>query len=124
MTTRPALAYVTVSSTNAARLVRFYRELTGDATTFEAGAYTVIGPGPRPAALAFQQVAAHGESVPVHIDLHVDDIEVAGREVERLGGRLGDKHAEVGSHWQQAFDPDGNVFCLMGPPPAGAAAPA
>lgn len=117
MTARPALAYVTISSNDAARLARFYRELTGDATTFEAGAYTVIGPGSTRAALAFQQVAS-GEIVPVHIDLHVDDIEAAGREVERLGGRLGDKHAEVGSHWQQAFDPDGNVFCLMGRPAA------
>jgi hypothetical protein len=38
--------------------------------------------------------------------------------VVRLGGRLGDKHAEVGSVWQQAFDPDGNVFCLMARAPA------
>jgi predicted enzyme related to lactoylglutathione lyase len=110
---------VTLSTTDAARLVAFYRGVTGDGVTFQAGVYTVIGHGEghAGAALAFQEVAAGADVVPVHIDLGVDDIDAGGREVERLGGRLGAKHEEVGSVWQQAFDPDGNVFCLMARPP-------
>jgi predicted enzyme related to lactoylglutathione lyase len=110
----PRLAYVTVSSTDAARLTEFYRELTSTEVTFAAGAYTVIGDGGEVPALAFQAVAADQPVGPPHVDFHVDDLEAAEQHVLALGGRLGETFDEVGSVWRQAFDPDGNVFCLMG----------
>jgi predicted enzyme related to lactoylglutathione lyase len=55
----------------------------------------------------------------VHVDFHVADLDAACARVEELGGRLGDRHLEVGSLWRQAFDPDGNVFCLLSRPPDG-----
>jgi predicted enzyme related to lactoylglutathione lyase len=47
------------------------------------------------------------------MDFRVADLEAACARVERLGGRLGERHEENGSTWRQAFDPDGNVFCLL-----------
>ena len=112
--TAPALAYVTLSSPQADRLREFYAQLTALAVSFEAGAYTVIGEGPAPPVrLAFQQVSG-APAAAVHIDLHVKDLDAAAARVVELGGTLGESYEEVGSVWRQAFDPDGNVFCLMG----------
>lgn len=53
----------------------------------------------------------------LHLDLWVDDVEAAVARVEALGGRRGD-HAETLARGriQTAHDPEGNVFCLLGPP--------
>ena len=112
MSQHPSFAYVTISSRQADRLVQFYGELTGQPVTFEAAPYTVLGEGPG-ARLAFQQVASGQPHVPAHVDLHVGDLANAAERVTRLGGRVGREFAEVGSVWRHAFDPDGNVFCLM-----------
>jgi predicted enzyme related to lactoylglutathione lyase len=116
MTEQPTFSYVTLSSHRAEELVRFYRGLTGSPVAFAAGAYTVIGPDDpgRGARLAFQQIAAGSPVVPAHVDLNVTDLDAAAARVTELGGRVGDRFEEVGSVWRQAFDPDGNVFCLMG----------
>jgi predicted enzyme related to lactoylglutathione lyase len=112
-TTVPVLAYATISSQQPDRLRQFYSELMQLDVVFQAGAFAVIAKeSPPPVHLAFQHVDEVGS--PVHIDLHVTDVEAAAAEVVRLGGRLGEAHEEVGSRWRQAFDPDGNVFCLMG----------
>ena len=109
----PAFSYVTISSADAPRLVDFYRRLTGSDIGFQQGAYTVLDSGRQGAKLAFQAIAAGQPVVPVHVDVGVDDIDEVGRQIVAMGGRLGDKYDEVGSVWQQAFDPDGNVFCLI-----------
>jgi predicted enzyme related to lactoylglutathione lyase len=116
-TKTPVLAYVTISSTEPKRLIDFYTRLMRLAVTFDAGAFTVISSDVvPPVRLAFQRVAEETQTA-VHFDLHVADLDVAGTEVLRLGGRLGDHHEEVGSVWRHAFDPDGNVFCLMSSAP-------
>ena len=110
----PALAYVTLSSPQADRLREFYSELTSLAVSFQAGAYAVIGEGTTPPVrLAFQQVDG-SPAAAVHVDFHVRDIDAAAEKVVAMGGTLGERYEEVGSVWRQAFDPDGNVFCLMG----------
>ena len=111
----PVLAYATLSSPQADRLVTFYQSLLASEITFDVAPYTVIGQG-TPVRLAFQQVDSAQAATPVHIDLHVTDLAVAADRVERLGGRLGDRHTGVGSVWRQAFDPDGNVFCMLSRP--------
>jgi predicted enzyme related to lactoylglutathione lyase len=111
----PLLAYATISSRQAERLVTFYRALLDREVTFDAAPYTVLGAASRAVCLAFQQV----ESLPttaVHIDLHAAELAATETRVEQFGGRLGDRHEGVGSVWRQAFDPDGNVFCLLSTP--------
>ena len=117
MPTTPLLAYVTLSSPHAERLTAFYRELLGTEVIFDRAPYTVIGAQERPVCMAFQQVRSDTAPTPVHIDFHVADLDAMCARVVELGGRLGDEHLEVGSLWRQAFDPDGNVFCLLSRPP-------
>ena len=105
-------AYVTLSTHNADRLSAFYRELTGQPVTMNEGAYVVLGEGPAPR-LAFQRIAAGQSLVPVHVDLRVSDLAAAAARVQAVGGTVGEEYAEVGARWRQAYDPDGNVFCLM-----------
>src|SRR3954468_7865469 len=111
--TAPLLAYVTLSSPQPERLITFYRGLLGTDVTFDRFPYTVIGSTERPVCLAFQHVQSDSSPTPVHVDFHVADLDAACARVEELGGRLGDRPLEVGSLWRQAFDPDGNVFCLL-----------
>jgi len=106
-------AYVTLSSHDADRLYRFYATLTGAPVTFQQGAYTVLGDGNSGARLAFQQVGAGQPVIPAHVDLRTRRPDEAAQRVVDAGGRLGEAFDEVGSVWRQAFDPDGNVFCLM-----------
>jgi predicted enzyme related to lactoylglutathione lyase len=105
-------AYVTLSSHDTDRLSRFYRELTGQPVTMDEGAYVVLGEGPG-SRLAFQRIAPGQPVAPVHVDLRVADLGVAAARVEAAGGRVGEEFNEVGARWRHAFDPDGNVFCLM-----------
>ena len=113
MSRPPAFSYVTISSTDAPRLVDFYRDLTASEVAFQQGAYTVLDSGRPGAKLAFQTVGAGQPVVAVHVDIGVDDLDVVGEQVVAMGGRLGERFEEIGSVWQQAFDPDGNVFCLI-----------
>jgi len=111
----PVLAYATMSSPQAHRLVAFYQALLASDVTFDEAPYTVLGHG-TPMRIAFQQVQSDQAQTPVHLDLHVVDVAAVGDRIEALGGRLGDRHTGVGSQWRQAFDPDGNVFCLLSRP--------
>ena len=117
MSATPLLAYVTLSSPQPKRLIDFYSGLVGTEVIFDRAPYTVIGATGRPVCIAFQRVHSESAATPVHIDFHVADLDAACARVEELGGRLGDRHLEVGSLWRQAFDPDGNVFCLLSRPP-------
>ena len=110
----PMLAYATLSSPHADRLVQFYRTLLDAEVTFDQAPYTVLGHGP--VRLAFQQVTSETAATPAHVDFHVGDLDGGCRRVESAGGRIGDAHSGVGSVWRQAFDPDGNVFCLLSRP--------
>ena len=105
-------AYVTMSSHNADELARFYRALTDQPVTMDEGAYVVLGEGPG-ARLAFQRIAPGQSLVPAHVDLRVRDLAAASAQVESAGGRVGAEFNEVGARWRHAFDPDGDVFCLM-----------
>jgi predicted enzyme related to lactoylglutathione lyase len=52
----------------------------------------------------------------VHLDLVVDDVNVATARIEALGGRrrrpAGD-FSEYDSSWRTMADPEGNEFCLI-----------
>ncbi len=57
----------------------------------------------------------------LHLDLLVDDLEVATAEIEALGGRWlkpGDTRELEGFQWRLMADPDGNEFDIDASPPA------
>ena len=69
--------------------------------------------GPR---LVFQRVDDPPvEKSPIHLDLHVDDLEAAAATVTAIGGTRIDQTpiTEAGSTWIRFEDPEGNVFCLV-----------
>lgn len=72
------------------------------------------GAGPR---LVFQAVddAPSGSKSPIHIDVHVNDIEDALATVIASGGSRMDSApiVEAGSAWLRCLDPEGNVLCLV-----------
>lgn len=71
------------------------------------------GDGPR---LVFQRVDdLPVEKSPIHLDLHVDDLETAAATVTAMGGTRIDQSpiTEAGSTWIRLEDPEGNVFCLV-----------
>ena len=52
----------------------------------------------------------------VHLDLMVDDVDVATSRIESLGGRRRRPEAdfrEYGYSWRTMADPEGNEFCLI-----------
>jgi predicted enzyme related to lactoylglutathione lyase len=51
----------------------------------------------------------------MHVDIEVEDLEVATREIERLGGRWrdGEEHEDHGYRWRVMADPEGNEFCIF-----------
>ena len=51
----------------------------------------------------------------VHLDLLVEDVDVASIRIEALGGRRRDEHDfhEHGYSWRRMADPQGNEFCLI-----------
>ena len=51
----------------------------------------------------------------LHLDIEVDDVDVAAARVVELGGTISpqeDFH-EYEFHWRLAKDPEGNEFCLI-----------
>jgi len=51
----------------------------------------------------------------IHLDISVDDVELATRRIETLGGRrLGDRdYHEYGFSWRVMADPEDKEFCLV-----------
>ena len=108
-----ALAYATISSAAPERLVSFYASLLDQKVLYDIEPFVVIGDDEGKAVrLAFQRVP-RVTSAAVHVDLHVRDLVAAEERVRSLGGAVGEHYRENGSHWRQAVDPDGNVFCLL-----------
>ncbi|SDD37512.1 VOC family protein [Actinokineospora iranica] len=101
------------------RLADFYAALVGGEVTEDDGAWVVVvdGEGRR---LAFQLAPDHtpprfpdpAGSQQVHIDLHVEDIDAAEREVLALGAtRVTEPHEET--DFRVFLDPAGHPFCLI-----------
>jgi catechol 2,3-dioxygenase-like lactoylglutathione lyase family enzyme len=98
-------------------LARFYAELLGASVVTEDDDWVAIedGDGRR---VCFQLASHHkppmlpdpGSSQQVHLDVLVDDIESAERDVLRLGAiRLGGQ----GDDFRVYADPAGHPFCLV-----------
>lgn len=58
----------------------------------------------------------------LHLDLDLSRGESLADEIERLTtlgatSLTGGQHQEFGLHWETLADPEGNEFCVVGPPP-------
>jgi catechol 2,3-dioxygenase-like lactoylglutathione lyase family enzyme len=100
-------------------LAGFYAALLGMEVTEHNPGWVTIGDGPGVRTLAFQRV---GRWVPprwpdpehpqqLHLDIRVDDVDAAEREVLALGARRTQATRESG--FRVFLDPVGHPFCLV-----------
>lgn len=113
------LSGITIDCQDPARLASFWSALLDRAVTAEHGddaGWATIGSRlddlPR---LTFQRVAeAKSAKVRIHLDIQVDDIDAARKQVERLGGRWsGERHDYDEGIVMVMRDPEEHEFCLV-----------
>ena len=111
-----SLELVVIDTTDLERMSTFWSALLGTPVSQRIGdEYILLAP---PASggsgLAFQ----YSPDEPTvknrfHLDLDVDDVEVATATIESLGGSRLSEDRELGGHrWRVMADPDGNEFCI------------
>ncbi len=111
--------HVVLDCQDPAALAAFYSELLGLPVTYASPDWVVVATSDRASGLAFQLAPDHraptwpDPAIPqqVHLDVMVDDIEAAARQVLELGAtRLpGTKPGEPDVY----ADPAGHPFCLV-----------
>lgn len=112
------LHHVVLDCPEPATLATFYARVLGQPVTYRSDDFWVVAQDHTTSGLAFQRAAAHRRptwpqpDVPqqLHLDVMVDDVEVAGAAVVELGAqRL------AGGDGVYA-DPAGHPFCLVARP--------
>jgi catechol 2,3-dioxygenase-like lactoylglutathione lyase family enzyme len=101
-------------------LAAFYGEILGMRINEDTdGQWVVLGREPGMRELAFQEADPYApprwpdpeHPQQEHLDIRVDDVEAAQREVVRLGARL--LQGEKGTGFRVFADPAGHPFCLV-----------
>ena len=111
------LGTVTINTAEPRRLAQFWMKILDVEISQEIpGDYFIwLRPQRRGGvAIAFQKVE-EPQATPgrVHVDTTVEDIQVARRQIEELGGSLVAEHDMMGYRWSIMADPDGNRFCIV-----------
>jgi predicted enzyme related to lactoylglutathione lyase len=115
------LRAVVVDAADPARLAEFWQAVLGVGVVEHESDWIQLEPDRGGAFLAFEPAPA-GKTpggFRTRPDIEVDDMDVARRRIEALGGRLVEViHARPGeSHYRMA-DPEGNEFTVVLPLPA------
>ena len=102
-------------------LAAFYAELLGMQVTHDSPDWVTIGSGPGVRQVAFQRASPwrpprwpdpeHPQQL--HLDVRVDDVDAAERQVLALGARRPDPLPERESGFRVFIDPVGHPFCLV-----------
>jgi predicted enzyme related to lactoylglutathione lyase len=82
-------------------------------------AAAVVDPEGRGPRLFFEKKTKSAtETLPIHLDLSVDDRDASVKRLQGLGATVvGDKSLTIGGHtstWTVMHDPEGNGFCVQG----------
>lgn len=107
---------VSIDCADSEKLGEFYRDLTGLPLNEQGGYYWLGKEDGLP--ILFQQVENYTppswptqeRGQQMHLDFHVDDLDRAVAEAEKLGAALADE--QPGSFWKVMLDPEGHPFCL------------
>jgi len=107
--------FATVDALDPARLAAFWAEVLGTEidNTMDEGRYVFLKGGEGLPVLCFQRVPeAAREKNRIHLDVSVDDLDVATERVLALGGSWpgGTEHRLEDFAWRTLADPEGNVF--------------
>ena len=111
-----SLEFVMIDTTDLERMSTFWSAVLG-APVFQriGGEYVLLAPpATGGSGLAFQFSPDEPKAKNrFHLDLDVDDVEVATAKIESLGGtRLSEDRELAGHRWRVMADPDGNEFCI------------
>ncbi|MGN2640958.1 VOC family protein [Nocardia takedensis] len=114
------LAGVSLDSDDPIGLGRFYRALLDLRLLHESDDVVVLGA--KGVALTVERVAEHkppdwpNDAVPkqMHLDLYVDDLDVAEAEALAIGARKPETQPAP-DKWRVLLDPSGHPFCLTLP---------
>ena len=110
------LGMITVDTTDAMPLARWWAEQLGGAIEQENdGWYVIVGFPGSAQKISFQQVSdpSPGKNR-LHLDLTSPDLEAETTRLVSAGAGLVERHEHEGFHWNVLSDPDGNQFCVSG----------
>jgi predicted enzyme related to lactoylglutathione lyase len=118
-----SVGYLVIDTADPQRLAPFWCALleVSVAETIGGGQFVVLSRAKDGLTVGFQQVpdVKTGKNR-LHLDLIVDDLDIATAEIEALGGRWlepGRTRELEGFRWRLMADPDGNEFDIDVLPP-------
>lgn len=112
------LHHVVLDCRDPRALAAFYSQVLGRPVTYDSDDWVVVAENDRSSGLAFQLARDHepprwpDPEFPqqFHLDLMVDDVEVASEQVLAIGAR---RPSDDPSHPSVFIDPAGHPFCLI-----------
>ena len=108
------VGYLIVNSTDSKESAKFWSAVTGRELGDVSPPYVDL-PSTKnedEVTISIQQVPDK-ESLGMHIDIVVNDIDEAIQQITALGGGLVQEKTEGNWRWVVMQDPDGNRFCLV-----------
>jgi len=118
-----SIGYLVIDTTDPLRLAPFWCALLDVAVdaTIGDGQFVVLSRTEDGLTIGFQQVPEDKSGKNrLHLDLIVDDLDIATTEIEALGGKWlepGATRELEGFQWRRMADPDGNEFDIDVLPP-------
>ena len=108
------LGYIIINARNSEKSAKFWSAVTGRELGDVSPPYIDLPStnNEDEVTISIQQVPDQ-ESLGMHIDIVVDDIDEAIQQIVDLGGKLVEEKSECNWRWAVMQDPDGNTFCLV-----------
>jgi glyoxalase len=108
------LGYIIINAINSEKSAKFWSAVTGRELGDVSPPYIDLPSTNNEdgVTISIQQVPDQ-ESLGIHIDIVVDDIDEAIQQIIDLGGKLVEEKSEGNWRWVVMQDPDGNRFCLV-----------
>ncbi|MEN9645244.1 MAG: hypothetical protein RL238_1913 [Actinomycetota bacterium] len=112
----PRITTVIINAEQPERLISFWCAVfQTEVAVQDAGITWLARQAEGAVGFGIQQVdRKRGTHTETHLDIEVDDLDVAQQQVEALGGSLlAVRRLPDGFEWRVMADPDGNEFCLF-----------
>ena len=111
----PTIRSVIINSTDIHQLALFWANfLDIELDEPDQGASMIWLRSEEAVNLGFQLVDNRTRATEIHLDIEVDDLDVAQQAIESLGGSIVKVNVlATGFEWRVATDPDGNRFCIF-----------
>lgn len=107
--------YIIIDSLDNKKLATFWSSVLGLEITQRSHPYIELAPQSEGSPiLSFQQVKEPKiVKNRLHLDVKVDDLQIATEQIVKLGGRLVKECYEESYNWNRMADPEDNEFCIV-----------